>query len=991
MMVEEQSFDTVGTRYGNYEVKRRIEITELRCILRELVHTPSGAQILQIENDDPENVFSLSFRTIPTTSNGVAHILEHTVLCGSDKFPVKDPFFAMNRRSLNTFMNAMTGADFTCYPAATQVTKDFYNLLDVYLDAVFHPKLDEFSFMQEGHRLEFSTPTDSKTLLERRGIVYNEMKGALSNTGTRLSEAINSALFPDITYGINSGGDPKHIPELSYQKLVDFHKTYYHPSRCLFFFYGNMPLKDHLNFLETNCLGDVEAVPPIQPISKQKRFTQPVETTAPYPFAPDQDDTEATIVSLTWLTCHILDQETMLALAVLETALMCTDASPLRLAIMLSGLCKQAAGYLDEDVSEIPFTLVMRGCKGDAAPELEKVICETLEYLVEDGIPTDHVDSAIHQMEFQRSEILGDHAPYGLSLFMRSALLKQHGGTPENGLVIHSLFNKLRERLEKEPRYLEELIRQYLLNNPHRVRVTLVPDKELDQRENAEERERLDGQQKTLSDEIAEKLIAQAEKLETFQKKQEDQNLEVLPKVTLADVPKGSRNYHLQCEKREGVTIYRHDCFTNEIVYADWYYPLSALKQDELATTQWLCLSLPQMGCGGRDYKENLEYLQANTGGVGMSMSFSVQADNPYQYDPAICITGKALHRKADKLFPMLRDMLTSADFTDRARLKEVVLRHFTGLQGSIAGHALRYAMSESASGLNTPYRISHLCGGLPYFHWLRNLAENFDAKADELTAMLQDLQQRLLTGTTPTMVLTCSQKQYDAYTANNFYGLLEMPRQAGSPWHEAIEPTTPTPQGRPIAAPIAFSAWALPAPHYCHKDAPALAVASNIFDNKVLHPRIREQGGAYGGGASSSPLHGALLFYGYRDPNISTTFDAFHDAINTVANKEFDERDLEEAKLEVIQSLDNPIAPGSRGATAYGWLQEGRTLEVRQAFRERLLSLTAPDVAAAVEEHLMDKLEKGAPAVFAGRELLDKENALLPKRGYPQLQIQPV
>jgi Zn-dependent M16 (insulinase) family peptidase len=269
-------------------VTKSVEVPELQCHLTELLHEESGAHFIHIGNDDPENLFCLSFRTLPDSSNGVAHILEHTVLCGSKKYPVKDPFFAMNRRSLNTFMNALTGADFTCYPAASQVEQDFYNILEVYLDAVFYPLLKEPSFLQEGWRLEFADPEDAASPLTYKGIVYNEMKGALSSPTTRLIEHINAALFPNNPYGYNSGGDPKDIPKLTYEELLFFHQSYYHPSRCLFFFYGNLPLKKHLDFVSQKALKGIKALQPLSPIPKQPRFVRPVYKEAYYPISADE-------------------------------------------------------------------------------------------------------------------------------------------------------------------------------------------------------------------------------------------------------------------------------------------------------------------------------------------------------------------------------------------------------------------------------------------------------------------------------------------------------------------------------------------------------------------------------------------------------------------------------------------------------------------------------------------------------------------------------
>ncbi len=437
-------FHHIGQRYRNFQVTKSLRIDELQCQLIELTHLPTSARVMHIANEDPENLFCLSFQTLPDNSDGVAHILEHTVLCGSAKFPVKDPFFGMTRRSLNTFMNALTGADFTCYPAATQISKDFYNLLDVYLDAVFHPNLQLYSFLQEGHRLEFAVSSNPDSPLEYKGVVFNEMKGAMASAEARMHEALNKALFPDITYGYNSGGDPKEITNLTYGKLKEFHEKYYHPSRCLFFFYGNMPLEGHLDFIESQTLESTVMAPPLPPLPLQTRFKAPKVLHERYPIAFDESTDHKTLIAFGWLTCHILDQEELLALSILEILLLSTDASPLKKALLKSGLCKQVSSYIDTDINEIPFTITVRGCNPENAAALKEVIYTTLKQVILTGIPLQQLENALHQMEFYRSEINGDSGPFGLSLFMRSALLKQHGADSEQGLKIHALSETLR-------------------------------------------------------------------------------------------------------------------------------------------------------------------------------------------------------------------------------------------------------------------------------------------------------------------------------------------------------------------------------------------------------------------------------------------------------------------------------------------------------------------------------------------------------------------
>ncbi|MDB6080831.1 MAG: hypothetical protein JWO53_103, partial [Chlamydiia bacterium] len=497
----------VGSKYRGFIVTKSFEVPELECHLTQLTHEESGAEVLHVKASDPENFFCLSFRTLPSSSNGVAHILEHTVLTGSDKFPVKDPFFSMSRRSVNTFMNALTGADFTCYPASSQVEQDFYNLLSVYLDAVFHPRLQKLSFAQEGHRLEFATPHDPSTPLEYKGIVYNEMKGALSSPMARLNEAISAALFPNTPYGFNSGGDPREIPNLSYEELLLFHRTYYHPSKCLFFFYGDIPLEKHLDFIDKEALQGVQKEPRLPPIPLQPRFTKEIRQELFYPVESEEKNEEKILISFSWLTVPILSQLEVLALTILDSVLMDTDASLLKRELLNSGLCKQANSALETESAEVPFTIVLKGCKSQDADTLETLIRSTLDRIAKNGIPESLIESALHQLELDRTEINPDGGPFGLSLFARCALIKQHGGKVEDGLRIHSLFKELRDTLSEEPRFLCDLIVKYLLKNSHFVRIVMIPSQELAKEEEQEERSRLDAIQKSLTEDEKKRII----------------------------------------------------------------------------------------------------------------------------------------------------------------------------------------------------------------------------------------------------------------------------------------------------------------------------------------------------------------------------------------------------------------------------------------------------------------------------------------------------
>lgn len=992
MTAHSPHFQSVGQLYHQFRVVKIIPIPELQCTLRELLHEPSGALIMHIENDDPENLFCLSFQTLPHLSNGVAHILEHTVLCGSEKYPVKDPFFAMNRRSLNTFMNALTGSDFTCYPAASQVHKDFYNLLEVYLDAVFHPILNELSFLQEGHRLEFSQPDDPSTPLEFKGIVYNEMKGALSSASARLSEAINAALFPSITYGCNSGGDPKVIPELTYEELKQFYQTYYHPSRCLFFFYGNMPLEGHLDFIAEHTLNQTRKLPPLPPIPFQPRFKSPVYQELTYPSAPDEETEDKTLIAFGWLTCHILEQQDVLGLSILEIILMDTDASILKMALLQSGLCKQATSFIDTELNEIPWGITLKGCKPESADTLEKVIKDTLQKVCDDCIPLQMIENAIHQLEFYRSEISGDHSPFGLSLFMRSALLKQHGADPAEGLMIHSLFDRLHKATLADPRYFSGLIQKYLLDNPHFIRIIMRPDPHLAKSELEAEKNALAAIKASLSPQQAKKIVSQAAKLSAFQKKQEEEeDFDVLPKVSLSDIPLGAKDYPLKQDNVGKLAVFHHNVFTNNIVYADLVFKLPDLPEKDLPFLRLFTIILTQMGCASRSYQENLEYIQGNTGGISAGISLNLQAANHLDFSPTFHLRGKALHRKAPKLFALLHETLTSARLDNLKRLKEILLKHFTGLESGLNQSALKYAINLSASSQNVASKVANDLYGLNYYWKIRELAKDFDRQAPALLAKLQEIQRQVTGLENPHLVLSCESAFYDEMKTHGFYGLKDIETSPFQHWQGEFALKPIPPQGRLIASPVAFIGKVFQTVSYIDPDAPALNIAACLFDNLTLHTKIREQGGAYGGGAVSNAMSGNFYFYSYRDPNVAATFLAFEEAVQTVIQGDFDDSDLEEAKFEMIQALDSPVSPGSQAEVAYGWLLEGRTYDMRQSFRQKILSLTRDEVIDAVKRIIVKQMDEGKAVVFAGKDLLERANLELAANGAPPLLIENV
>lgn len=958
-----------GTYYGDFTVTKHLPLEELQSTLIELVHEPSGARIMHIANDDEENLFSILLQTLPSDSTGVAHILEHTVLCGSKKFPVKDPFFSMTRRSLNTFMNAMTGQDFTCYPASSQIEKDFYNLFEVYLDAVFHPELKKLSFLQEGHRLAFEKPTDPKSTLQFQGVVYNEMKGDRSSAESRFWDAIYPQLTPDLTYAHNSGGDPKHIPDLSYEELKEFHNTFYHPSRALFFFYGNLPLKKHLDFLQEHLLTGVKKLSLIPPLPKQPRFSEPRIKEESFPASPDESLEKKSLIGFSWLTVSSSEQLSLLTLALLEQLLLGTDAAPLKKELLKSGLCSQVTSSLDPEMSEIPWTILCKGCDPQDAEKLQKLLLQVLKNLTSKSFPIQEVKAALHQLEFERTEIGAEGIPFGLTLFLRAATIKQHGSQGEDALQIHTLFQEL-DTLIKNRSYLPKFLKKHLIDNPHFVRLTLKPDPSLTEKEESEEKRRLDELKKSLTQQEIDTIIQTSKELKTYQETNESDALKMLPKLALSDVNPKAKELSLEKTSHSFGTSFRHLCFTNQILYADLLFDLPHIPKEDLTAASFFTQVLTEVGCKGASYEKTLGRIQEKTGGIGAALSLYPSFEDPSKLSPTFSLQGKALHRNASDLFALFSDFLSSANLTDIPRLQELFDQQRIFLENRLPKAAMQYAIQSSLSGFSLSGLLYHQWSGFGYYQSMQAFAQN----PERLFNKLPSLQQTLLNHQTPHLVCSLEEKMWDTLPLSS----LQLSTETKTPFDpQAYELQPLESHVRFIPAPVAFTSMGMSTIFVSHKEASYLLIASQLLEDCILHTEIREKGGAYGARAVYLPSSGLFYLYSYRDPNLASTLITFKKALESLSQGHFTEEQLEEAKFGCLQSLDAPIAPESKAATAYNWMRRDYPFEMRNTLREKLLQATKKEVASAIKEHLVP--QKKVTVSFLGEHLFEQEKEKLP------------
>lgn len=964
-----------GDIYRDFIVNKFHDISEIESILLEIEHKASGARIMILHNEDRENVFNLSFQTSPSTSNGVAHILEHTVLCGSKNYPIKDPFFSMIRRSLNTFMNAFTGSDFTCYPAASQCYDDFYNLLSVYIDAVFYPLLLKESFLQEGWRFDFADKEKRELIFN--GIVFNEMKGALMGGEARLSEALNQAIFPNVTYGINSGGDPKEIISLQHSDLKSFHRKFYHPSHCLFYFYGNIRPEDHLDFLEEKLLRYVSKEDKLLGIPNQKRFKIPKKEIHFYPVDSSMDQKDKVLFGISWLTCSILNQEDILALNVLDLVIMGTDAAPLKKAIIKSGLCKQTYSLIDNEIKEIPYTIICKGCSYESAQKLENLIFSVLEEIAAKDLPQNLIEGAIHQLEISRKEISGHNLPYGLSLFFRSALLKHHGGDPSYGLKIHSLFSSLRKQVS-ESNFFPNLIRKYFIENKHYACVVMEPKTTLLKEEQEEENKVLLALQDKMKPSDLEQIKEDLHLLEEY-RSNKSENIDLLPKISLDKIPRYGEDFSLVKKQYGDHSVYLHKCFTNDLVFVDLVFDLSSCSLEELPWLRLFCFLVPQLGSGGRNYQEQLDYLLQHTGGIDCVYDFFPNSLDNSKLRPSLSFRGKVLREKMKHLFKIFKDLIIHIDFSDEERIRELLMQHAESLSNNVKNHPLSYAVSLTCAALSSVSYLSYHASGLPYVKMVLDILENFDQKFLEIKSKFFLLKEKFLGISSVDLVLSCSEAAFNELDNNNFYDIFSVCNKTLSTSYFEKDILKVSSLGKIIPSSVAFNVLGFFTNlSYADVDAPALSIISELMENLVLHTKIREQGGAYGSGAVNHLSSGVFYFYSYRDPLIGETKKAFELAIETIKQGLFSDQDLHEAILGVIQDIDSPVSPGSRAALSYFSLRVGKTNDIKQNFRKAILSINKEIILSVAQKYF--QINKSVFVSFSGEDLLKKNIDFLDK-----------
>ncbi|WP_430462494.1 insulinase family protein [Thalassolituus sp. LLYu03] len=938
-------------------------VESLNIDIQHYEHTATGAVHYHLATDHDEKAFMVAVRTMPHDSTGVAHILEHTVLCGSEKYPVRDPFFMMTRRSLNTFMNAMTSSDWTAYPFASQNDKDFNNLLDVYLDAVFFSRLHELDFAQEGHRIEFSEEGNAQSPLEYKGVVFNEMKGAMSSAVSQLWQGISSYLFPTTTYHYNSGGEPAEITDLTYEQLLSFYKTHYHPSNAIFMTFGALDVAELQDKLETQVLSRFERQDKQWKVEPEKRYAAPLAVEQCYGL--DSEDLSASTHHVVgWLLGNSTDLDAQLEAHLVSQVLLDNAASPLRRALEetdLGGAPSPLCG-LEDSNREMSFMCGIEGSEPEHAQAVEQLILDTLQQVAEQGVDQGMIDAALHQLELHQREIGGDHYPYGLQLIFNALPAATHYGDPAALLNLDPALERLRAKAT-QPGFMQEAVSRLLLNNRHRVRYTLRPDAGVNDEMKRLEEQSLADIQATLDDAGKQAILAKAEALKERQAQEDDPG--ILPQVTLADVRPDISYMAPTQEYKEKLPATEYVVGTNGLVYQQLIADLPAMSAEQLSWLPFFTQAWSEVGAGGNDYLFQQQKQTSIVGSLTSYASIKGHVADCNELMGYLVMTGKALGSGADDFSALMKETWESATFAEENRLVDLLTqaksRREQGITGS--GHAL--AMSLAAAPLNASANIANELGGLPQ---IKRVKERW-AKAQKeggafLSQALTDLYSSIAA---PAQALLVHDEQGAAAHRNSLNAVWANAGRAASgsmSWALANTDTYWM-----VDSQVNFCAWAFPTVTMDHADAPVLAVLSGILRNGFLHTAIRERGGAYGAGASQDSALGCFKFYSYRDPRTEGTFDDFAKSVDWVLNKTAGADLIEQSALGLIGSMDRPGSPAGEAKQHFHQDYSGRTPALRQQFRERLLATQWSDVQRVAEQYLRGE---GVKAVVAPRGTAD-------------------
>lgn len=974
-----------GAELHGFHLRGATPVPEVRSVAYLLEHPASGARLLHLHTADPENLFSVSFPTPPPDDTGVAHILEHCVLAGSRRFPVREPFFEMIKMSMATFINAMTGEDSTYYPVASNVAKDLFNLAEVYFDATFHPLLTEQTFRREGHHLapRGAANGGAAARLAISGIVYNEMKGAFSDPDACLGRLLNHNLLPDTIYSHESGGTPEAIPDLDYDFFRRYHATYYHPSNAYFFAYGDIATADYCRFLGAR-LSDFTRRPVSWPPgagadafapARQPRWSEPRVLHESYPIGAAEPEAERTYLVNAWLTGDALDPVDAALMRILSLILAGNEAAPLRKAIVQSRLGADLTYSGSSSVGrEATFLIGLRGSESDRAGQFRELVDTTLQRVADTGISPELVETAFRQAAFEYLEV---QPLFPLHTLFRVVGSWIYGEDPLSFLRLGTHLETCRARWAQEPDLFARLLRERLLDNPHRLNMVLRPDRAMQERFDQRLAARVQSLEREMSEAQIVQAAADAAELEQLNSTPNTPaQLASLPQLRVDDLPAALQHVSTAVSEVAGITLLRNDVFSNGVNYLALDFDLTGLPAELWPFLPRYLEATAKLGVAEAGYEEVARRKAAATGGISASVSLSAHSAAAGRVLRGVRFSLKALDDQLEDALAILDRVVFSVDPRDRARLQEVLvqarMRYRTGL---VRGGA-RTASLHAGRGLDLEGHLAEIVNGLPQLALCERLTGSFDQEYAALTERIEQIRDFLLVRGRLTVSHTGTERGAGRVAA------------ALASWGERLraEPisdvdlgfapyATPPREGLAAQMDVAYCAEVMPAPHFSQPAAVPLEVGAHIVNLDWILPEIRFKGNAYGAWFRYDALGGSLALGSYRDPHVTRTLDVFRRTRDYVAAANWTESEIGRAVIAVAKRGFTPLRPRPATGLALQRHLAGITPELREARHERLKAVTAAEVRQALQQALAAGFPRSAVCVVASRDKLEQAN----------------
>jgi len=957
-----------GKSYQGFVLKRQKRIEEINSTGRVFYHAQSGAKLLYLTNDDDNMVFSISLRTPPGDSTGIPHIIEHSVLCGSRKFPLKEPFVELAKGSLNTFLNAMTFSDKTMYPVASRNNKDFYNLMDVYLDAVFYPNIYTVPgiFMQEGWHYEMENNEE----ITYRGVVYNEMKGVFSTPEAVLFRKIPESLFPDTPYGFESGGDPEVIPHLTIEQFLSFHKKYYHPSNSYIFLYGNGDILRHLQFLHDHYLKDFEKMGVPSKIDLQSPFINQKELKASYPILPHEEERDKTFFSLNFVIDKATNPEISLAVTILEYLLLETPAAPLKKALMDEQMGKDVFGQFEKDMLQPIFSIVVKNSNENQKQKFQNTVCRTLEKLVEHGIDKKIVEAAINIHEFRLREADFRGLPKGVVYCIGVMGSWLYDGDPFMHLEYERNLQVIKKALSAP--YFEQLIDKYLLKNMHRSLLVVGPEKGLAERKAEEIRKLLADYRSGLSEAETDSLKRETAELKSRQMTPDPQEIiEKIPLLSLGDINPEAEKLPLEESEEGGIKVLFHPHFTSSIAYLNLFFDTSSVLQEDLPYLSLLAQMLGRVSTRQYSYADLSNQILIHTGGINFSNETFGDKDDDNLYFPKLLVQSKSLVKKLPELCDLTGEILGHTRFDDKKRLREIIQETKSRFEMSIYDQGHFIASGRLLSYFSPKGKYAEWLGGISFFRFIDALEREFEKRADEIIHKLNTVSAQVFNRKNLITSITTETGCYSDFQ-NHFSRILDcIDDRDIQKAHYRFDMSVKN-EGLLTPGKVQFVAQGFNYRKLGYTYNGNLQVLRSIASLDYLWNHVRVRGGAYGCFARFY-RDGTMYFCSYRDPNLKETLDVYNHAPIYLRSFDADEREITKYIIGTISKLDHPLTPSMKGETAAERFLQNISYEDVQKSREEILRTGKKDIQNCAD--LVDEAMKKNFLCVLGNEGKIKEN----------------